>query len=148
MVFVSMSTIPVTMETRGLLAVLILIIYCITMRKTVSVTLMMITGFSAPPFRRCLTFVDSFITVICLFTYFSCYIFRAFYLLMHNFSLPYFLFLLYAYSSSFIAIIQTFSKLSSENCKMFIKILKSISSYVHRCSVSLFIGVFKVVGLI
>lgn len=44
------------METRGLLAVLILIIYCITMRKTISVTsTMMITGFSAPPVRRSLS---------------------------------------------------------------------------------------------
>lgn len=52
MVFVSMMwTVPVTMVTKGLLAVLILIIYCITMRKTISVTSMMITGFSAPPLQ-------------------------------------------------------------------------------------------------
>lgn len=85
MVFVSMKwTIPITMETRGLLAALILIIYCITMRKTISVTLMMITGFSAPPVRKSLLiFGDSFILRI-----FSYYIFRTFYLLMHNSSPP------------------------------------------------------------
>lgn len=49
-------------------------------------------------------------------------------------------------SSSFFAIIQLFSKLSSENnsTKMFIKILKSISSYVYRGSLSLFIAALKV----
>lgn len=55
-----------------------------------------------------------------------------------------FLVLVYAYSSSFFAIIQLFSKLTSENStKMFIKILKSISSYVYHCSLSLFIAAFK-----
>lgn len=132
------------METRGLLAVLILIIYCITMRKTISVTLMMITGFSAPPAGRSLSSFD--FLVIRFFTCFSCYIFRTFYLSMHKLLTSPFLVRLYAYSSSFFAINQLFSKLSSENnsTKMFIKILKSISSYVYRCSLSLFIVAFKV----
>lgn len=51
---------------------------------------MMITGFSAPPVRRSLSILD--FLVICLFTYFSCYIFRTFYLLKHNSSPPSFLF--------------------------------------------------------
>lgn len=84
-----MWTIPVTMETKGLLAVLILIIYCITMRKTISVT-SMITGFSAPPVRRGFSTFD--FLVICWFTYFSWYIFRTFDLLMHNSSPTFFLF--------------------------------------------------------
>lgn len=41
---------------------------------------MMITGFFTSPVRRRLSFLFSFFNflVICLFTYFSCYIFRTF----------------------------------------------------------------------
>lgn len=41
--------------TRGRLTVLIWIINCITMRKTLSAILMMITGFSAPPIKGTLS---------------------------------------------------------------------------------------------
>lgn len=50
---------------------------------------------------------------------------------------------------SFFAIIKLFSKLSSKNnsTKMFIKILKSISSYVYLCSLRLFIYLQLRLGL-
>lgn len=102
----------------------------------------MITGFSAPLVRRSFLIFD--FLVICLFTYFSCYIFRTFNLSRQNSPPHSFLFYCMPTSSSFFAISQLFSKLSSENStKMFIKILKSISSYVYRCSLSLFISAFK-----
>lgn len=149
MVFVSMMW-TVTMDTRGLLAVLILIIYCITMRKTISVTSMMITGFFAPPVKRRLSFVfwgGGFRWFVYL------RIFHVIFLepLFVNAQLVTSLFLVlrYANSSSFFAIIQLFSKLSSKNStKMFIKILKSISSYVYCCSLSLFIAALKFYRLV
>lgn len=141
LVFVSMMW-TITTETRGLLAVLILIIYCITMRKTISVTsTMMITGFSAPPVRRSLSIFLIFWWFVNLRIFHVIFL-EPFYLLMHNSSPPNFLFYCMPIHLLFFAMIQLFGKLSSENnsTKMFIKILKSISSYVYRCSLGLFIA--------
>ena len=149
MVFVSvMWTVPLDNGDEDFLQCWYLIIYCITMTKTISVTSMMITGFSAPPAvggGSLYIFLISWWFVY--FMFFFTVIFLAPLLCWcTNPSPSLFLLRLYASSSSFFAILQSFRKLSSENnsTKMFIKILKSISSYVYRCSLSLFIVAFRV----
>lgn len=67
-----MWTVPVTMEMGGLLTVLILIIYCITMTKKnkISVTSMMITGFLTPPVRRSIYIFYFLVTCLFFMVYF------------------------------------------------------------------------------
>lgn len=97
---------------------------------------MMITGFPAPPVRRSLSvlfFFCFFFLVICLITYFSCYIFRAFDFSIAQFLTSLFLVLLYAYSYSLFAIIQLFSKLSSEKQQQYKNVYKDIKIYIFLC---------------
>lgn len=84
--------------TRGRLTVLILIINCITMRKKYQRHWWYWQGFPLLLSRGLfhlylfLFFCFFHFIVICLFTYFSCYNFRSFHLLIHDSSLTYFLF--------------------------------------------------------